>query len=56
MPRDADRLPLTVLLADIVSRRQRGRPQNTWTALIQTDIKVLSEEQGLLGTQSNGGI
>ena len=48
-----NRLPLTVLFADINSRGQRGRPQNTWKALIQKDIKDLSEEEGLRGTLIN---
>ncbi len=34
---DAKQLPLTVLVADIDSRGQRGRPQNTWKALVQKD-------------------
>ncbi len=45
-----NRLPFTVLFADIDSRSQRGKPQNTWKALIEKDIKVLSEEQGRRGT------
>ncbi len=44
-----NKLTLTVLFADIDSRGHRGRPQNTWNALIQKDIKALSEEQGLWG-------
>ncbi len=48
-----DRLPLTILFADIDSRGHRGRPQNTCKALIQKHIKVLSEEQGLRGTLLN---
>ena len=48
-----NRLPLTVLSADINSRGQRGRPQNTWKALIKKDIKDLSEEEGLRGTLIN---
>ena len=45
-----NRLPLTMLFAGIGNRVQRGRRQNTWKALIQKDIKALSEEQGQRGT------
>ncbi len=45
-----NRLPLTGLFPDFDSRDQRGTPQNTWKALIQKDIKALTEEPGLRGT------
>jgi hypothetical protein len=52
-----NRLPLMVLLADTDSRGPRGRPQNTWKALIQNDSKDLSQRNKAYEEPfSNGGI